>query len=194
MLTPDLLRGEFDKALHYDAYLKAATPAQRDQWKTFEQVARDHASLDSHQRAALQDWTRRINVLVLSGLWCGDCVAQCPLLYIIAEQRPDLLDLRFLDRDQHLDLAERVRICGGLRVPTAIFMNEEFDFVSLLGDRSLARLRAMASRTLGASCPLPWSQVAPDEIVATRNDWLAEFERVHLLLRLSPKLRTKYGD
>jgi thiol-disulfide isomerase/thioredoxin len=194
VLIPDLLRRKFEAGLAYGEYLSTGTPAQRDTWRSFEQVARDHASLNSHQRASLRDWTRRINILALSGLWCGDCLAQCPLLAIIADERPDLIQVRFLDRDKHLDLAEQVRICGGLRVPTVIFANEDFDFVSLMGDRSLSRLRVMAAGSLGASCPLPSDDVPPDEIRATMHDWLGEAERVHLLLRLSPKLRARYGD
>lgn len=194
MLTPQTLKAHFEKALPYDRYLKSGTPAQRDSWTNFEHLAREHASLDSHQRASIMDWCRKINILVISGLWCGDCVAQCPLLAIIADARPELVDLRFVDRDTHLDLAEQVRICGGLRVPTAIFMNEDFEFVSLLGDRTLSRLRVMAASSLGPNCPLPTSQVPPDEIVATMHDWLAEVERVHLTLRLSPKLRQRHND
>jgi thiol-disulfide isomerase/thioredoxin len=194
MLPPDFLRTKFAAALPYDAYVKTGTPAHQDAWRSFERIARDHASLDSHQRASMEDWSRKINVLVVSGTWCGDCVHQCPLLQIIAEGRPDLIDLRFLDRDKHMDLAEQVRICGGLRVPTVLFLNEDFDFVSIMGDKSLARLRAKAAATLGPNCPLPTAEVPPDEIAATRQDWLNEVERVHLLLRLSTKLRARHHD
>jgi thiol-disulfide isomerase/thioredoxin len=194
MLSPEFLFAKFNQGLSYERYVHAGTPAQVENWERFDRVARDHAALDSHQRAALADFCRRINILVISGLWCGDCVAQCPLLAIIADHRPDLIDVRFLDRDQNLDIAEQVKICGGLRVPTAIFMNEDFDFVSLYGDKSLARLRALAAKSLGAACPLPTTEVPHDEIRATMADWLQEVERVHLILRLSPKLRQKHGD
>lgn len=194
MLSPDFLRAKFEQGMPYERYVRTGTPAQVENWLRFDRVARDHAALDSHQRAALSDFCRRINILVLSGLWCGDCLAQCPLLAIIADHCPDLIDVRFLDRDKHLDLAEQVKICGGLRVPTAIFMNEEFDFVSLLGDKTLTRLRAQAALALGSNCPLPTAPIPPDEIRGTLGDWLMEVERVHLLLRLSPKLRAKHGD
>ncbi|CAG1008031.1 hypothetical protein PHYC_03510 [Phycisphaerales bacterium] len=194
MLTPEYLRSKFDQALPYQKYMLTGTPDQAENWRRFERLARDHASFDSNQRAAVRDWVRKINVLVVSGLWCGDCVAQCPLLAMIADEKPELIDVRFVDRDRHKDLAERVKICGGYRVPTAIFMNEEFDFVSLMGDKSLARLRALAAKSLGANCPLPTAAVPADEIRATMGDWLGETERVHLLLRLSPKLRERHGD
>jgi len=194
MLTPDTLASKFGAALSYERYLKTGTPDQQASWKRAERLAREHAGLNSHQRAAVTDFTRKINILVLSGLWCGDCVAQCPLLEMIAEHKPELIDLRFLDRDVHKDLAEKVKICGGLRVPTVIFMNEDHEFVGLYGDRSISRLRAMAATALGAACPLPTAEIPPDELKATLLDWLVEIERVHLLLRLSPKLREKYGD
>ena len=73
-------------------------------------------------------------------------------------------------------------------------MNEDFEFVAIFGDKSLSRLRAQAAKALGASCPLPGADVPHDEIAATLADWLAEIERVHLLLRLSPKLRERYED
>src|SRR5262245_3255193 len=153
VLTNDFLRAKFDKALPYERYIQTGKPDQLEVWKRFERLARDHASLDSHQRSMLRDFTRRINILALSGMWCGDCNQQCPLLAIIADEAPELIDLRFLDRDQNLDLAEPLKICGGLRVPTVVFMNEDFDFVSVMGDKSLSRLQARSEeRRVGKEC------------------------------------------
>lgn len=190
MLSPDLLAGTFQAAVPYRAHVDSGTPVHRDNWG----AALGRVHLTDGQRALIAGFTRRMNVLCLSGTWCGDCVAQCPMLLRIQEANPAAVELRFLDRDEHLDLSERVKICGGLRVPTVIFMNEEFEFVSILGDRTLARYRALAARKLGPSCPLPGAPVPAEELAATVQDWVDEFERVHLLLRLSPKLRQKHGD
>ncbi len=159
-------------------------------WKTIY----DQARLTDAQRAMIASWTRTMPVLVSSGVWCGDCVQQCPLLARIAEANPHNIHLRFVDRDAHKSLAERITICGGLRVPTAIFMAEDFEFVSLLGDRTLARYRAVAARQLGASCPVPGAPIADNELSATLQDWVDEFERVQLLLRLSGRLRQAHND
>jgi thiol-disulfide isomerase/thioredoxin len=194
MLTPDTLKAAFAAALPYDRYLATGSPGQQQDWRAFERRAREEASLTTDQRSLLSDFSRHINVLVISGLWCGDCAQQCPLLHMIAERAERLIDLRFVDRDQHKDLAEAVRICGGLRVPTVLFLNEDFEFVALAGDKSLSRLRAQAKKALGATCPLPGAPVPADEIAATLADWLADFERVHLLLRLSAKLRQRHND
>jgi thiol-disulfide isomerase/thioredoxin len=189
MLPPALLREKFERALAYPAYAATATPNQRPGWD----AAYTRVGLTASQRELLSGFTRAMPVLVLSGTWCGDCVAQCPMLARAAEAS-EKIALRFLDRDEHRDLAERVLICGGQRVPTAIFVNEDFEFVALLGDRTLSRYRAIAAAKLGASCPLPGAEVPPDEIAATLQDWVNELERVQLLLRLSPKLRARHGD
>ncbi|MBS0191111.1 MAG: thioredoxin family protein [Phycisphaerales bacterium] len=199
MIAQELLRTSFQNALSYPDYVRTGTAHQVHSWNNFEFVAREHARLTDVQRGLVASFVRRMNVLVLSGTWCGDCVHQCPLLAMIAEVNPaskddGAIDLRFIDRDVAADLSQAAMICGGRRVPTVIFMNEDFEFVSILGDRSLSRYRAMAAKALGASCPLPGAPVPTDEIVATMQDWLNEFERVHLVLRLSPKLRERHAD
>lgn len=190
MLSPEFFKAKFDAALPYGRYVETGKPQHRQNWA----AAAERVRLTEPQRRLIAAFTRKINLLVLSGTWCGDCVAQCPMLEAIAAANRDRIDLRFLDRDEHLDLAEQVSICGGLRVPTAIYLNEDFEFLSLLGDRTLSRYRAMAAKQLGAACPLPGAEVPAEEIAATLQDWVDETERVHLMLRLSPKLRKRYGD
>lgn len=194
MLTPDRFAHKFAMALPYPQYLTTAKPHERDHWTSM----RQRVALAPQQTQLVRSFSRRINILVLSGTWCGDCAHQCPMLDAIAAANPASptggIDLRFLDRDIHSDLADAVRICGGRRVPTAIFLNEDHEFTALMGDKSLARLRAIAARSLGASCPLPGAPIPDDEITATLADWLSEVERVHLILRLSPKLRDRHQD
>ncbi len=198
MLTPEFLKAKFAAALPYDQYVATGTPDQQANWgRTFERVR-----LTDAQSRLVKGFTRRVNVLVSSGLWCGDCAHQCPMLARIAQTLPaDTsrettagIDLRFTDRDKHADLAERIKICGGNRVPTAVFFSDDYYFVSLLGDKTLARLRAKAAKALGEFCPLPGEELPKDEAAATLQNWLDEFERVHLLLRLSPRLRSAHGD
>jgi thiol-disulfide isomerase/thioredoxin len=192
-MTPPI-RDWFHKAHAFPTYITTGTPDQQASWKRFDEHSRGAAPVSDAQRRLLASFTRRSPVLVLSGLWCGDCVHQCPLFEQLAECNRDVIDLRFIDRDVAAELSDRYMICGGRRVPTVLFLNEDFEFVSILGDRSLTRYRAMAAKQLGASCPLPGAPVPADEITATRQDWLDEFERVQLVLRLSPKLRSRHND
>jgi len=200
MLTPLEFRAVFDAALPYDRYLETASHAERPKWDAFA----SGVYLTPAQQSLVGGFARRINVLVISGTWCGDCVQQVPILDAIARAHPARAgdatgrepgtDLRVIDRDAHAGFSRRFSICGGHRVPVVIFLNEEFDFVALAGDRTLARYRKMAAARLGPSCPLPGAPVPADEVAAETADWLEEFERVALLLRLSTKLRASHND
>jgi len=189
MISADILARHFAEALSYDRYVATGTADQQARWRT----VHDQARLTPAQRNLIGAFGREMKVLVSSGMWCGDCVQQCPLLARIAEASPRI-DLRFVDRDEHMDLAKRIMICQGLRVPTVIFMAEDHEFMALLGDRTLSRYRAVAQRQLGPACPLPGAPIPPEEMSATMQDWVNEFERVSLMLRLSARLREKHGD
>jgi thiol-disulfide isomerase/thioredoxin len=189
LTTPELAR-KHAAGLSFDDYVATGSPHQRDAWRSF----LERVELTEDQSRLLAGFTREVNAIVLSGTWCGDCVQQAPFLARFAEASGGRFRPRFLDRDAHADLAERVMISAGLRVPVVIYLNEDFDFISLFGDRSLSRYRALAARSLGAACPLPGAHVDGDEVRATQQDWLDELERVHLLCRLSPKLRARHGD
>lgn len=201
MMTPARLSQQFAAAQHFPEYLATAKPHERDGWDR----AVTASAITSEQRALIAGFARRINVLVISGTWCGDCVQQVPILHRIAEANPAKpkdatdrstpgIDLRLIDRDANIDFAQHFQICGGNRVPAAIFMNEDFEFVSILGDKTLTRLRRLAASQLGAACPLPGAEVPSDEKAAVTAEWVHEFERVALLLRLSAKLRQRHDD
>lgn len=190
MPSTEQLKSHFERALPYEAYVASGSPTQQLSWVNFHIKVK----LTDPQRSVLATFSRRINVLVLSGTWCGDCVQQVPMFDHIARASRNSLTLRIVDRDEHSDLADDVTICGGRRVPTVLFLNEDHEFMGLAGDSTISRLRAKAAKALGASCPLPGADVPADEIAASLQDWVNEFERVHLLARLSPKLRQRHND
>jgi thiol-disulfide isomerase/thioredoxin len=184
------LADKFAAALPYDKYVLTGTEEQQRRWK----LVYDAASLTDEQKRLVGDFRREMKVLISSGIWCGDCVQQCPLLQRIAEANPGKIDLRLLDRDQHRDLTEQLRINAGDRVPVAVFLAEDHEFCAAYGDRTLNRYRRIAAKQLGAACPIAIAGPDKDELAATLQDWLDEFERVHLMLRLSSRLRQKHGD
>lgn len=190
MINVDFLKAKFEAGLAYSAYLATGTPEQQRRW----QPVYDAAKLTDAQRSLVGSFTRRLNVLVISGIWCGDCVQQCPLLARITEANADHVGLRFVDRDKHKDLSDQVKLNGGHRVPTVLFLAEDFELCGIAGDRTISRYRAIAHRQLGASCPTGLGTLDADEMAATLADWVTEFERVALMLRLSPRLREKHGD
>ncbi len=149
--------------------------------------------LSDPQKALLAGFVRRTHVLCLSGAWCGDCVNQCPIFDRFAIESK-VLDLRFVDRDANADLRDVLAINGGKRVPVVVFLSEDFDEVARYGDRTLSTYRRLASELLGAACPTGLAVPNQSALDSATADWLDEFERVELLLRLSPKLRERHGD
>jgi hypothetical protein len=178
------------EALPYSEFLdRYATPAQRARWDAMHARVR----LEDDQRRRLGSFARAMPVLCLAGAWCGDCINQCPILDHFARAAP-AIDLRFLDRDTHPDVADTLMINGGRRVPVVVFLSEDFQEVARFGERTLSTYRRMAKDQLGPACPT--GLVPPDDeaLATVVAEWLAEFERVHLILRLSPRLREKHGD
>ena len=190
-LSADFLKAEFDRAHTYADHVASGNESQRNGWTRI----REQATITKNQQDVLNAFTRRMKVIVTSGVWCGDCAQQLPLLDLIATSAPEgLVDVRYADRDAHSELASMLSINRGMRVPVAVFMAEDFEPCSVFGDRTLTRYRAMAERALGAACMVPGAPVPEDVLAGTLADWADEFERVHIMLRLSTRLRQKHGD
>ena len=59
----------------------------------------DAVSLTSEQTALLAGFRRKMHVLCMAGVWCGDCVNACPIFQRFAEAS-NAIDLRFVNREQ----------------------------------------------------------------------------------------------
>ena len=186
----DLIRSKFEQGMPYADFVASGEPeGHHMQWhERFGRLA-----LNEEQTALVKGFTRQINVLCMTGTWCGDCALQGSAMARIAETNP-LVDLKFLPRaDEHADLIVPAKINDGFRVPVTWFMSEDFAFVSMFGDRTLSRYRSIARKALGPTA-IVVAQAPEDPIREVLNEVLEEFERVHLLLRLSGRLREKHQD
>ena len=176
--------------LNYTDFLnRYASVDQRSRWDfVYRQVA-----LTDAEKTLLSSFQRDMMVVVVAGAWCGDCIQQCPMFEAFAKQSPRL-QIRYFDRDDHGDLADSLSICGGRRVPSVLFLAEDGAPCGRYGDRTLAKYRDSASSLMGASCPTGLVPQEKSLQSAVLQEWLDQFERVQLMLRLSPRLRQKHGD
>ena len=188
-LTKEFLSDIFSQALSYDDYLASASAQQSQRWSDVHQAAK----VTDKQEQLLSGFTREMNVLAVSSTACGDCIEQMPLVAKIS-QVSEKINLRFIDRDANAQLRDTLKINAGNRVPVLVFMAEDFEFCSAYGDRSLTRYRSIADRMLGAACSTGLFIPEDDELAGTLSDWLNEFERIQLMLRLSARLRQKHND
>src|SRR5262249_40909307 len=156
-----------------DFLARYATDAEKQRWRgVHEQVA-----LTPAQRQLLAAFTRRMGVLCLAGAWCGDCINQCPIFEHFAQATPNLT-VRYLDRDDHADMQQAVRINGGNRVPVVVFFSEDGQEVARYGDRTLSKYRQMMRDQAGPSCPTGIVLSGDPLLAQVTQDWLNEFERV----------------
>jgi len=181
---------KFAAGLPLDAFLaKYGTPTDRGKW----QRAGEQTHITESQKQLLGRFTRKTNVLVLAGAWCGDCASQCPIFERFAEAAPVLIT-RYLDRDEHADAQEALKINGGNRVPVAVFLSEDGQEVARYGERTLARYRQLVEQVVGEVCSSGLVKGTDPVQAQIVQEWLDEFERVQWMLRLSPRLRKIHGD
>jgi thiol-disulfide isomerase/thioredoxin len=184
------LFAKFEAGLPLPEFLaKYGTDAHRARWE----LAAEHTSVTPAQRELLGRFTRKMNVLVLAGAWCGDCSSQCPTFERFAEAAP-LIRTRYLDRDEPADAQAELRINGGDRVPVVVFFSEDGFEVARHGERTLARYRQLVGQLTGEGCATGLVKGGDPVQLAVVQDWLDQFERAQWILRLSPRLRRLHGD
>jgi thiol-disulfide isomerase/thioredoxin len=186
----DLVVKQFASALPYDRYVQTGNEEQQRRWKQVYDAAR----LTDVQKQLVGGFVRDMKILIFSGIWCGDCIQQCPLIQRIVEANPAKIDMRFVERAKETELSPELRLNAGSRVPVVIFLSEDNEWCATSGDRTIHRYRALAHARLGPMCPTGIVAPDKDELDATLSDWLNEVERVQLMLRLTPRLRQKYQD
>ena len=180
----------FADALPYQSFLdRYASPPQRTRWDAMH----GRFVLTAEQQMLLEGFARRMPVLCLAGAWCGDCINQCPVFDHFA-QATSQINLRFIDRDAAPDLRDLLAINNGHRVPVVVFLSEDWFEVSRYGERTVSTYRRLAAQQLGTACPTGIVPPAAEALAAATTEWLAEFERAQLVLRLSPRLRSMHGD
>lgn len=187
----DFWRQHFESADDYETYLTGSDPAKVGRWLEMEM---NLPRLSQARKARLTSVNRDMNVLVSSGIWCGDCVRQVPMLQRIADACAANVRLRVIDRDASAPLKEELRILGGARVPVVVFLSEDFYEIGRFGDRPLSSYRLKARQEAGAACPAGLLPPAGHELEAEMADWVDVFERMLLMLRTSGLLRQRYGD
>ncbi len=179
----------FEKALPYEQYVQTGNPAQVERWHAFER----ELEVKGDQRALIESFKRRMPVLVMSGIWCGDCMRQGPMLHRIARCSGEI-DLRFIDNNQNPELRDELRIAGGARVPVVVAFSEDYFEIGRSADRTLSHYRAKARRELGATCDSGLVIGGDNELQTELGEWVEFFEHMQLILRLSPFLRARYQD
>lgn len=137
----------------YDAY-KAQMTRNREQ---FEQNEKD-LQLAPDDAQALAKLPQRVNVLALAEDWCGDVIANLPIVGRLGEASGGKLNVRVLLRDQQPGeqvMNEHLNKGQYKSIPTIIFLDEDFKEVGVWVERpeSVTKLREEKRQALYAAHP-----------------------------------------
>ncbi|RMG40662.1 MAG: thiol reductase thioredoxin [Candidatus Dadabacteria bacterium] len=185
----EFFRSYFEKGLSYPDYVSGAEEKHQKRWNSVKEAL----SLSSELKQKIDNFDRQMNVIVLSGIWCGDCARQGPMLRTI-EEATDKITFRYLDNRENPELQDELRILGAARVPVVLAMSEDFFEIARFGDRTLSAYRRKAESELGPACDAGLVIPGQEELNVELAEWVEFFERLELMLRLAPMLRKRYND
>ena len=163
-------RARFDTGLTYEAY-KAQMTRNRDRLDENER----RVDLSKEDLAAFRSLPRPVNVLVLAEDWCGDVVANLPVLGRLANDSGKL-EVRIFLRDQNDDIMQRYLNKGQFKsIPVFVFFDVDFRELGHWIERPAAvtEVRAKRRKQIFTAHPEFGSPDAP-------VDQLAEDVRVRL--------------
>jgi len=126
-------REQFAAGMTYDAY-KAQMTRNKEQ---FEQNEKELA-LSTEEVSALKSLPQSVNVLALAEDWCGDVVANLPILGRLEQEAPGKLNVRVLLRDQQPGeqvMDEHLNKGQFKSIPTLIFLDGDYKEVGIWIER-----------------------------------------------------------
>jgi selT/selW/selH-like putative selenoprotein len=144
-------RERFAEGLTYAAY-KAQMTRNQERFEANEQTV----ELRADDIAFFADFERPLRVLALAEDWCGDVIANLPILGRLATET-GALDIRVFLRDQNLDLIDQYLKDGQHRsIPVFVFFDADFQELGHWIERParLTELQSAMRRDLFARDPL----------------------------------------
>ncbi len=151
-------RERFERGMTYDEY-KAQMTRNRERFEANER----QAAIEGDDLAAFKRLPHTLNVLVLAEDWCGDVIANVPIVGRIAIDSGKL-NLRVFLRDQNDDLMDQYLNRGEFRsIPVFAFFDDDFNEVGKFIERpdSVTELRARNRLEIFAQHPEFGSPDAP---------------------------------
>lgn len=159
-------RERFEQGMSYEAYKEQMT-RNRDRLEANEQTV----EFDAGDLAFFRQLPQPLHVLALAEDWCGDVIANLPVLGRLAADSGKL-NVRVFLRDQNLDLMDQYLYKGEHRsIPTFVFFDQNFHELGHWIERParVSELQAEMRRNLFATDPL-LRELAPDTPFAQLPD------------------------
>ena len=179
-----ITRERFETGLTYDQF-KAQMTQNRERFEANERGV----PLSPDDLAAFRRLPRPLNVLAIGEDWCGDVIANLPILGRIAAESGGKLNLRVFLRDQNPDIMDQYLLRGEFKaIPVIVFFDDDFNELGRFIERpdSVTQLRAQKRSEMFAQHPEFGSPDAP-------IDQLPDDVRVRLA-ELTAEMRAQTAD
>ncbi len=111
----------YESGLPFAGWLEACEDSERREKMQAQAAAQ---GLPQKIEARLAGLTRPVYVVAIAEDWCPDVLRHVPVLERYA--RAPALAVRYIAREQHLDVLARFLTNGGEAIPKFIFLNDEF--------------------------------------------------------------------
>jgi hypothetical protein len=152
-----ITKQRFDQGMSYEQFKASMTRNQERFVANEERVRLSKADVDAIR-------TRPLNVIVLAADWCGDVIANLPVLGIVAKEA-GTLDLRIFERDANADLMDQYLNQGKFKsIPVIAFFDPStWREVGVFIERpdTVTEMRAKKRREIFAAHPEFGSPDAP---------------------------------
>lgn len=155
-VTPE----RFNQGLTYDAY-KAQMTRNRERLEANEK----NFTPTPADLATFKNLSEPLNVVAIAEEWCGDVIANLPILGRLAKDSGKL-NVRVFLRDQNLDLIDQYLNKGKYRsIPVFVFFDQSFNELGHFTERpeSVTELRAKKREEIFAQHPEFGSPTAPPD-------------------------------
>jgi len=174
----------FNQAISYDQYLRnfqneIAEGGDSEYAQYLPQNWQRQSRLDRKLKlseiliSALDNLDRQLNWLVITEHWCGDASQIIPIINKAADKSNGKIDLRFIYRDENLELMDAHLTDGRSRsIPILIQLDSDLNYISSYGPRPAEAQKlvmSLLSRQEPYSIPLhTW--YAKDKQQSIQND------------------------
>ena len=174
-----ITKERFNQGLTYEEY-KASMTRNQERFAENERTVK----LDAGDVAFFSGLSEPLNTVVLAQDWCGDVIANLPVLGRLATESGKL-NLRVFPRDQNLDIMDQYLKQGQFRsIPVFVFFDQDFNELGYFIERP-AEVTAANARfrdDLFANDPILSKfspETSPGELSEEARQRISEANRIH---------------
>jgi thiol-disulfide isomerase/thioredoxin len=118
-------KNRFESGLSFPDFLNSVSTRKEEWLNNYQEFELTEAEIK--KLSAVQ---KKFKVLALTEDWCGDCVRNLPVIARLVEALSES-QLKVFTRDDNLDLMQKFTPDDKMRIPTVVFMDQDFKVLAL---------------------------------------------------------------